>query len=186
MAKVLLCSASPRRRELLKKVVVEFDVASSGAEESSPYVRPHLRVMDLALKKSLGLGEDPRIVICSDTLVYKKGKYYGKPKDKADAFLMLKELSGDWHSVYTGVCLKKGEETVLFYDRADVLFNKLSDREIKLYLERFAPYDKAGAYGIQDGVVVKKYLGSFDTIMGLPTEKLKVHLEKMGVKDVYK
>lgn len=186
MAKVLLCSASPRRRELLKKVIAEFDVASSGAEESSLYVRPHLRVMDLALKKAAGLICDPRIVICSDTLVYKKGKYYGKPKGKEDAFLMLKELSGVWHSVYTGVFLKNGEQIVRFYDRADVLFKKLSDREIQSYIDRFAPYDKAGAYGIQDGVVVKKYLGSFDTIMGLPTEKLKVYLEKMGVENVCK
>ena len=182
MKNVLLCSASPRRRELLRKSVEEFDVAASDTAERSLYLRPHLRVMDLAKQKGEFAKDDPRVVISSDTLVYRKGKYYGKPKDKKEAFLMLKELSGVWHSVYTGVYVRKENNVVLFYDRADVMFNVLSDRDIEEYIDRFAPLDKAGAYGIQDGVVVKKYKGSFDTIMGLPTEKLNLVLEKMGVK----
>ncbi len=181
MANVLLCSASPRRRALLHKVVEDFDVTSSSAEERSAYRRPHLRVMDLAKKKGESVCEDNRLVISSDTIVYRKGKYYGKPKDAAEAFEMLKELSGVWHSVYTGVCLKKGTVERVFYDRADVLFKKLSDEEIERYIEEFAPLDKAGAYGVQDGVVVERYQGSFDTIMGLPTEKLEVILKEMGV-----
>ena len=181
MAKVLLCSASPRRRELLHKVIKDFDVTVSGADEASRYVRPHLRVMDLARTKGKSAGADDRLIIASDTIVYRKGKYYGKPKDKKDAFRMLKELAGVWHSVYTGVYLKKGDVVKTFYDRADVLFKRLTDREIKEYIEKFAPLDKAGAYGVQDGVVVEKYSGSFDTIMGLPTEKLEKILKEMGV-----
>lgn len=181
MANVLLCSASPRRRSLLHKVIKEFDVTASSAEERSDYIRPHLRVMDLAKKKGESVGEERRLVIASDTIVYRKGKYYGKPKDREDAFRMLKELSGVKHSVYTGVYLKKGANIRLFYDRADVVFKALTDREIEKYIEEFSPLDKAGAYGVQDGVVVKKYKGSFDTIMGLPTEKLELVLKEMGV-----
>ena len=182
MAKVVLCSQSPRRRELLSKLISDFDVAPSGAEEQSSYRRPHLRVMDLARKKGT-LSQDPSlVVIASDTLVYRKGKYYGKPKDKKDAVQMLSELSGVWHSVYTGVFVAWGGREYLFYDKADVMFKNLSEKEIESYLKTYAPFDKAGAYGVQDGVVVKKYKGSYDTIMGLPTEKLGVCLEDIGVK----
>ena len=98
---------------------------------------------------------------------------------------MLRELAGTVHSVYTGVCVRYGDQEIVFYDRAEVWFRTLSDREIDEYLDRYAPYDKAGAYGVQDGVVVLRYKGSFDTIMGLPSEKLGELLEKMGVRDVY-
>lgn len=186
MNKVLLCSASPRRRELLHKLVRSFDVTKSDSEERSSYLRPHLRVMDLAREKgrSVMVSSDA-LVIASDTLVYRGGKYYGKPKDASDAARMLRELSGVTHQVYTGVYLRfKGKET-LFYDKASVTFVPLSEEEILRYIEQYAPLDKAGAYGVQDGVVVKRYKGSFDTIMGLPTEKLGIILEGMGVRDVY-
>ena len=186
MAKVLLCSASPRRRELLQKLVREFSVTKSDAEESSRYLRPHLRVMDLAKQKNAVVSEKDVVVISSDTLVYHNGKYYGKPRDKEDAYRMLRELSGVKHWVYTGVCLRFGDSEECFYDKAAVLFQPLSEEEIRAYVEGFSPLDKAGAYGIQDGVVVKSYIGSFDTIMGLPTEILGQKLEQMGVKNVYK
>ena len=185
MANVLLCSASPRRRDLLHKIVSEFDVTKSNAEETSRYRRPHLRVMDLARIKGQAVPCEDKLVIASDTLVYRRGKYYGKPKDRADAFQMLSELSGEKHDVYTGVYLRKNGEEILFYDRASVRFKSLTEEEINRYLDEFSPLDKAGAYGVQDGVVVKGYQGSFDTIMGLPTEKLGDMLEKMGVRDVY-
>lgn len=186
MTKVLLCSASPRRRSLLAKLISDFDVIASGADESSRYVRPHLRVMDLAKRKGLVAVSEDRLVIASDTLVYHGGKYYGKPQDRADAIAMLRELSGVWHSVYTGVYLARGGEELLFYDRADVLFKILTEEMIAKYVDEYSPLDKAGAYGIQDGVVVEKYRGSFDTIMGLPTEKLEIYLERMGVENVCK
>ena len=114
-------------------MVEDFDVTASGADEKSRYLRPHLRVMDLAKKKGESVSDDKRLVIASDTIVYRNGKYYGKPKDRQDAVRMLKELSGVWHSVYTGVYLKKGAMVKSFYDRADVLFKNLSDEEIAGY-----------------------------------------------------
>ncbi|HCJ01638.1 MAG TPA: septum formation protein Maf [Clostridiales bacterium] len=183
--KVLLCSASPRRRELLHKLVKDFSVTKSDAEERSRYQRPHLLVMDLAREKGRSVMANDALIIASDTLVYRHGRYYGKPKDRADAFRMLRELSGVTHAVYTGVYLKQDGKERVFYDKALVHFHKLTDGEINDYLDRFAPFDKAGAYGIQDGIVVKNYTGSFDTIMGLPTEKLGKVLEEMGVRDVY-
>ena len=186
MEQVLLCSASPRRRELLRKLVRRFAVTKSDAEERSRYLRPHLRVMDLARLKGRsvsGAGYD--LIIASDTIVYAKGRYFGKPKDRDEAKEMLSALSGVKHSVYTGVYLRYREKEILFYDKSDVTFRSLSDSEIEKYLEEYQPFDKAGAYGVQDGVVVAKYSGSFDTIMGLPTEKLGEVLEKMGVRDVY-
>lgn len=183
--KVLLCSASPRRRELLHKLVKDFSVTKCDAEETSPYRRPHFRVMDLAREKGRSVTDQEALVIASDTLVYRKGRYYGKPKDQEDAFRMLEELSGVTHSVYTGVYIRSRGKEILFYDRALVRFHRLSEKAIRSYLDDFAPYDKAGSYGVQDGIVVKDYTGSFDTIMGLPTEKLGEILEKMGVRDVY-
>ena len=186
MEEVLLCSASPRRRELLHKLVRSFSVTKSDAEERSRYRRPHLRAMDLARLKGRSVsGEGYDLIVASDTIVYAKGRYFGKPKDRADAKEMLSALSGVTHSVYTGVYLRYRGEEFLFYDKADVTFRSLTDREIEKYLEEFRPFDKAGSYGVQDGVVVAKYRGSFDTIMGLPTEKLGELLEKMGVRDVY-
>ena len=141
--------------------------------------------MELAKRKGESALPDQRIVIASDTLVYRHGQYYGKPKDRNEAISMLRALGGVWHSVYTGVYVHADGRDILFYDRADVLFYPLTDEEIERYLDEYTPFDKAGAYGVQDGVVVRKYKGSFDTIMGLPTEKLGAVLERLGVKDVY-
>ena len=181
----MLCSASPRRRALLAKLVSRFDVTKSDAAERSAYRRPHLRVMDLAREKGRSISSADAVVIASDTLVYRNGKCYGKPSSREDARKMLAELSGKRHSVYTGVYVAIGGNEILFYDKASVLFYPLSEADIDNYLEKYAPYDKAGAYGIQDGVAVRSYRGSFDTIMGLPTEKLGKVLEEIGVRDVY-
>jgi len=185
MRKVLLCSASPRRRALLAKLVSRFDVTRSDAQERSTYLRPHLRVMDLAKAKGRSMSAGDAVVIASDTLVYRNGKYYGKPSSREEAREMLAELSGKRHSVYTGVYVAVGGKEILFYDKATVQFYPLTSADIDGYLDEYAPYDKAGAYGIQDGVAVRSFWGSFDTIMGLPTEKLGKVLEEIGVRDVY-
>jgi len=185
MANVILCSASPRRRELLKMIFPAFDVVQTDAEERSSYVRPHLRVMALAATKQQGVASDPStVVISSDTLVYYRGRYYGKPHTEERAAEMLRELSGARHSVYTGVAVRIGDRTRVFYDRAYVHFKPLTEEDILRYIREYHPLDKAGAYGVQDGVVVEKYEGSFSCIMGLPVEKLRETLRQMGVKDV--
>ena len=185
MAKVILCSASPRRKELLQTIFPSFDVSQSDSAERSSYLRPHLRVMDLAKAKQQDVSADPdTVVISSDTLVYYRGKYYGKPHTAERAAEMLRELSGVTHSVYTGVAVRRGQDAVVFYDRAYVRFKKLSEEDISRYIREFRPLDKAGAYGVQDGVVVDRYEGSYSCIMGLPVEKLREKLREMGVKDV--
>ncbi|MBP5404951.1 MAG: septum formation protein Maf [Clostridia bacterium] len=185
MTRVLLCSASPRRRELLAEILPKFEVCKTDKEERSRYLRPHLRVMDLALAKQEGISSaEDTLVISSDTLVYRRGKYYGKPETEEKACEMLRELSGVRHSVYTGVAIKWGKKSRVFYDKADVIFKKLTEEDILRYVKGYSPLDKAGAYGVQDGVVVERYEGSFSCIMGLPVEKLRQALSEMGVENV--
>ena len=185
MTRVLLCSASPRRKELLAEILPNFEVCKTDKEESSRYLRPHLRVMDLALAKQEGIpSSEDTIIISSDTLVYRRGKYYGKPLTEAKAAEMLRELSDARHSVYTGVAVRWGKKERVFYDKADVIFKKLTEEDIDRYIKGYSPLDKAGAYGVQDGVVVKRYEGSFSCIMGLPVEKLRQVLSEMGVENV--
>ncbi len=183
MTTVILCSASPRRRELLSEIFDRFEVRTGSGEEKSVFVRPHKKVVDLALGKQSGI-EVPEdgVLISADTLVYRNGKYYGKPKTAENAKEMLSELSGKTHFVYTGVAIKTREKTVSFYVRSSVTMKRLSPEEIERYVKAFSPVDKAGAYGIQDGVTVRRFSGSYSNIVGLPVEKLKEELRKMGVK----
>ncbi len=174
--KVVLLSASPRRFELLGELLDGFEVKNQNADEACALVKPSARVMDIAVKKSVLTPTDNQLIITCDTLVFRRGVYYGKPKDREDAFRMLKDLSGKTHYVYSGVCLRSAEFRRVFYDKSAVTFKNLSDEDIYRYIDEFAPYDKAGAYGIQDGVAVKNYSGSYSNIMGLPLEKLKAEL----------
>lgn len=134
--------------------------------------------MNNALAKARCVKDGNALIIAADTVVYVDGKYYLKPSDEADARRMLKELSGRTHFVYTGVAMKMGDECRTFYDKSAVKLKKLSDDEIKSYVSTGSPLDKAGAYGVQDGLVVEKFSGSFSNIMGLPVEKLKYEAEK--------
>lgn len=134
--------------------------------------------MKNALAKARCVKDENALIIAADTVVYMDGKYYLKPSDEADACRMLKELSGRTHFVYTGVAIKVGGECRTFYDKSAVKIKKLSDDEIKSYVSTGSPLDKAGAYGVQDGLVVERFSGSFSNIMGLPVEKLKYETEK--------
>jgi len=176
----ILASKSPRRRELLGKIISGFDITVREVDESLPAgVHPALGVELLAVRKGEAVASEnvDALVISSDTLVELDGIPLGKPADEADARKMLKSLSGRWHNVHTGVAVHyKGKlHSGVFTSR--VLFRELSDGEISDYIATGEPMDKAGAYGIQGlgGALVERYEGDFDTIVGLPlalTERL--------------
>ena len=188
--KIILASASPRRKELLKIIVPEFEIIVSGVEEIlEPELTPQEQVTKLAYIKAKDVFEKTtgdRIVIGSDTMVAKNGKIYGKPKDKENAKQMIKELdSGDRsHSVFTGLTIiveKDGEkEEYKTYDESKVYFKKISDEEIEKWINTGKAMDKAGAYAMQEefGVFVEKIEGNYSTIIGFPTHKVYEILKK--------
>ena len=192
--KFVLASASPRRKELLREVVEEFEILPSKGEENFLAPTPKKLVKGLAKQKAeevaASLDGDGITVLGADTVVAFGKKVLGKPKDEREAFEMLKSLSGRTHSVYTGVCFiysVRGErKTLTAAARTRVYFNELSDEWIREYVASGSPMDKAGAYGIQDGGLVKKIRGSFSNVVGLPVElckKLYAKIEKERTND---
>ena len=177
---VILASKSPRRQELLRGMGVDFSILTKETDESFPPEMPLEEVPKyLSLQKSLAFNEDELpadyLLITSDTVVICEGEILGKPKDKADAVRMLRLLSGKTHHVVTGVTVRSAEKTESFAVRSNVTFAALDDEEIDYYIEHCKPYDKAGAYGIQEWigyVGISGLEGSFYNVMGLPTRKL--------------
>lgn len=173
---VVLASASPRRLELLSEVVSDFTVSPSDIDESDvKATSPRALVKELSKRKALAVlpqdGNFEKVVIGADTVVY-RNKLYGKPHDRADAIRILNELNGKRHYVFTGVTVISKGIVRTFAVRSSVRFKSLSQEEIERYVDEYRPYDKAGAYAVQEGVVVKSYRGSLTNIIGLPMEKL--------------
>lgn len=173
---VVLASASPRRLELLSEVVSDLTVSPSDIDESDVKVTsPRALVRELSKRKALAVlpqdGNSEKVVIGADTVVY-RNKLYGKPHDRADAIRILNELNGKRHYVFTGVTVISKGIVRTFAVRSSVRFKSLSQEEIERYVDEYRPYDKAGAYAVQEGVVVKSYRGSLTNIIGLPMEKL--------------
>lgn len=174
---LILASASPRRQEILKNCGFDFKVFPADIEEKVPEgTAPEKVPMLLAEQKAQAVFEKfPNgLILAADTVVVINGKILGKPKDKADAFGMLKALSGNTHYVYTGVCIKFGEKSESFVGKSAVEFYELSDSEINAYIETGEPMDKAGAYGIQGkgAVLVKGINGDYFNIVGLPVAQV--------------
>ncbi len=174
---IILASQSPRRKELLKLLDIDFIIKSSDiCEDLKEGLTNEEIVMDLAYQKAEHVRKDfPKsCVLGFDTLVILDGKPLGKPKDREDGFKMLRSLSGRKHRVLTGCAIigEKLHET--FYDFADVTFNEMSDLEINEYLDTDEPFDKAGAYGIQGygARYIKKVEGDYYSVMGMPLQKL--------------
>lgn len=174
--KIVLASASPRRRELLKELVPDFRVLpAKGEERADPSLSPEETVKELARRKAEEVAaliqSQECAVLGADTVVALDGKILGKPKDEADAFRMLSALSGRTHEVFTGVCLilPDGEKTVRA-ERTEVEFYPLSEEWIREYIAGGSPMDKAGAYGIQDGGLARRITGSYSNVVGLPLE----------------
>lgn len=177
---IILASKSPRRQELLRGMGVDFEILTKETDESFPPEMPLDEVPEyLSLQKSLAFTDDELpadfLLITSDTVVICEGEILGKPKDREDAERMLQLLSGKTHHVVTGVTVRSAEKTESFAVRSNVTFAQLDAEEIDYYIEHCKPYDKAGAYGIQEWigyVGISGLEGSFYNVMGLPTRKL--------------
>ncbi|AIO18219.1 Septum formation protein Maf [Candidatus Izimaplasma bacterium HR1] len=173
----ILASKSPRRRELLKLLGIDFTInASNICEDLKEGLTNEEIVMDLAFQKAEDILKNSigSIVLGFDTLVILDGIPLGKPKDRSDAFIMIKSLSGRKHRVLTGCAILGEDIKDIFYDYADVYFNEMSVDEINEYLDTDEPYDKAGAYGIQGygAKYIKKIEGDYYSVMGVPLQKL--------------
>ena len=177
---IILASKSPRRQELLRGMGLNFDILTKETDERFPPEMPLDEVPKyLSLQKSLAFNDDELpadyVLITSDTVVICEGEILGKPKDREDAARMLQMLSGKTHHVVTGVTVRSAEKTESFAVRSNVTFAQLDAEEIDFYIEHCRPFDKAGAYGIQEWigyVGISGLEGSFYNVMGLPTRKL--------------
>ena len=179
----MLASGSPRRQQFMKEMDIDFEVRLKEVEEVYPENLQGTEITDfLALLKANSIKEsltDDEILITSDTIVWHEGKALGKPEDYDDAFAMLRSLSGKTHEVITSVCIMTNQNTDVFNDTTKVTFHSLQDDEIKYYIDNFQPYDKAGAYGIQEWiglVAIAKIEGSYANVVGMPVEKVYHHL----------
>lgn len=178
--KVLLASNSPRREELLRGIDIDFEIkVLPDIDESYPTDMPNEEVAEyVALKKARSytnsLKED-ELIITADTVVLLDNKIYGKPTNKKEAKEMLQNLSGKTHRVISGVCLTSTAKQTSFSVASDVEFSILTNQEIEYYINRYAPFDKAGSYGVQEWIGyigVKHISGSYFNIMGLPIQRL--------------
>lgn len=172
--RLILASKSPRRYELLSPYFDKIQVVTKNVKEEYFSNVPVEIVVELA---KLKLADLPKIyfddiVIAGDTIVWFDTKVYGKPKDKQDAFRMLRELSGNCHQVYSGFAIAYKGQVVTGYDKSDIIFKNLTDEMIENYIKSGSPLDKAGSYGVQDGVVVESFSGDINTIIGLPLDKI--------------
>lgn len=185
--RIILASGSPRRRELLAKLNIDFEIITSDADETIDSDNPETIVETLSERKARAvfdtITDDNVLVIGADTIVYYDGEVLGKPEDEEDARGMLSMLSDRTHQVYTGVSIIsriKGEEKVkIFSDRTDVTFYEIDKFDLADYIKTGSPMDKAGAYGIQDDFAkhVKKIDGDYNNVVGLPLSKLYQELK---------
>lgn len=178
--KVVLASNSPRRKELLAGLGIDFEVRTlKNIDESWPQ---NLKGEDIPVYISSKKAEaykpnmaDDEMIITADTIVYDNGQVLGKPTDEHDAESFLRQLSGHAHEVITGVCIATKNKTEQFSSTSKVFFDELSDEEINYYVNTYKPFDKAGAYGIQEWIGfigVTRIEGSYFNVMGLPVQRL--------------
>ena len=193
MSKIILASASPRRKELLAKAGISFTVIPAAGEEKRTFEDPGEAVQQLARDKaewvaqSLAECEEGTLVIGSDTIVVFENRILGKPKDRRDAAETLEKLQGKTHQVYRGVTVleRKAGKWVehTFFESTDVTFYPVSREEIQDYIATGEPMDKAGSYGIQGlfGIYVKGICGDYNNVVGLPVARLFHEMKKSGI-----
>ena len=181
--RLILASGSPRRRELLKGIGLEYETCSLDVDES---VEPDWKAEEIPLKlsqkKSFAFGEienEKTILITADTIVWLNNEMIGKPENEEEARKMLRKLSGNCHKVFTGVTLRNHRKTESFTVESSVWFRELDDEEINFYVSHFKPLDKAGSYGVQEWIGfigIERIEGSYFNVMGLPTQRLYIEL----------
>jgi septum formation protein len=179
MNKIILASQSPRRKQLLEWAEVPFDIIVKETDESYP---SDLSVEDIAVhiarNKALAVKRSNTIavpILAADTIVVLGNDVIGKPKDRTDAINILTRLAGKQHFVITGVVILNGDKEIAFADKTKVVFHELTKAQIEFYIDKYKPYDKAGAYAIQEwiGVVgIKSVEGDFYNVMGLPVSRV--------------
>ena len=185
MKKIVLSSNSPRRKELLGELGIDFEVrVIEGIDETYP---KELSVEEVPQyiareKARVYIVDKDEVLLTADTVVVLGNEIMGKPHDEADAMRMLRQLSGKTHQVITGVCLTTNDKQVTFADVTDVSFAELTDEEIKFYVDNFRPLDKAGAYGIQEWIGlagVTGIKGCYFNVVGLPVHRVYAELKKL-------
>ena len=183
--KLVLASQSPRRRELLKGLDVEFSTCSVDADESFPADLKGADAVQYICKAKANaykpLLDNNTIAITADTVVILDDKIIGKPKSYEEAFSMIRSLSGRVHEVITAVCIFSKEKYEEFYSSTEVHFSEITDEEIKYYIDKYKPFDKAGSYGVQEWIGyigIEKIVGSYFNVMGLPVKRLYNELKE--------
>lgn len=183
--RIILASKSPRRKQLLAGLGISFEVKTKEVDESfSARLKKEKIPLYLCRKKAEAFKNELKkntLIITADTIVWLNNKAVNKPAGRPEAIEMLKALSGKKHKVYTAVCIKSSTKTRSFFDETDVYFKKLSAEEISYYVDKYQPYDKAGAYGAQEfiGYIgIEKINGSYFNVMGLPVKKVYEELGK--------
>lgn len=186
MNKIILASQSPRRKQLLEWAEIPFEVVVSDSDELfPPSLSPDAIAIHIARKKAIAVQHKintDAVVLAADTIVVLNDNIIGKPVHREEAVSILCALSGEKHKVITGVVIKKGEKEIAFADITEVVFHELTVEQIEFYVDKYKPYDKAGAYAIQEwiGVVgIKSIHGDFYNVMGLPVSRVIQELEKM-------
>ena len=187
MARIVLASGSPRRKELLERIgIAEFEVRVPDADESYPAeFTPRQVVEHISRKKNAATpSEADEIVITADTMVFLDDKRLGKPVDEADALAMLTALQGRRHTVCTGVTVRRGEQILTESESTEVYFRPASEAELLAYIATGEPMDKAGSYGVQGkgALLVEKLDGDFFNVMGLPVLRLSRMLAQFGIR----
>jgi septum formation protein len=182
---IILASRSPRRQQLLRELGLKFDVVIKEYEEIYPEDLTGEEIARyIAHEKAASFKDglsDNEIVIAADTIVWCNNKVLGKPLDREDAKRILKEISGNTHEVITGVSLLSKSKELTFSDSTKVTFEALSEEEICYYIDKYGPFDKAGAYGIQEwiGILACSHIdGSYFNVVGLPVQRLYAELQR--------
>lgn len=186
MHRIILASQSPRRKQLLEWAEVDFEVMVIPTDESfPPSLSPHEAALHIARQKAEAISHlvEGRTVIAADTIVVLANEIIGKPRDREDAISILNKLSGNHHQVITAVVITGQNQTIEFTDTTDVEFHALTEEQVKFYVDKYKPYDKAGAYAIQEwiGVVgIRCISGDFYNVMGLPVSRVIQSLNSMN------